>query len=100
MLKFVNENYTSPLSPESVATKFYISPCYLSTLFRQETKINFKAYIKSLKMDKAKELLSTTNMTIQEISEFLGYRTASYFSEIFHAEIGVLPSEYRINSKI
>ena len=100
VLKYVNDNYTSPLSLESVASKFYISPCYLSTLFRQETKINFKAYIKTLKMDKAKELLSTTNMTIQEISEFLGYRTASYFGEIFHAETGVLPSEYRINSKI
>ena len=100
VLKYVNENYTSPLTLESVASKFYISPCYLSTLFRQETQINFKAYIKTLKMDKAKELLSSTNMSIQAISEYLGYRTASYFSEIFHSEMGVLPSEYRNNSKI
>ena len=51
-------------------------------------------------MDKAKELLSSTNMSIHAISEYLGYRTASYFSEIFHSEMGVLPSEYRNNSKI
>ena len=52
-----------------------------------------------LKFNKAKELLSETNESIQEIALELGYSSSSYFSKAFHNETGYVPSEYRLKFK-
>lgn len=97
--EYLNSNYTQPLSLEEVAKKFFISTCYLSTIFKQETNMTFKEYIRMLKINKAKELLSDTDETIQEIAHKLGYNSSSYFSKAFHHETGLIPSEYRASTK-
>lgn len=97
--EYINKNYSQPLSLEDIAKKFYISTCYLSTIFKQKTNMNFKEYIMMLKFNKAKELLSETNESIQEIALELGYSSSSYFSKAFHNETGYVPSEYRLKFK-
>ena len=99
IIEFINSNYTEPLTLEDVARRFFISTCYLSTIFKQETNMNFKEYIRTLKFNKAKELLSETNETIQEIALHLGFNSSSYFSKTFHHETGYIPSEYRMKFK-
>ncbi len=51
--------------------------------------------MKEIRTDYAKRLLSTTNLTILEISYKLGYSSISHFSKLFKQEVGLTPSEYR-----
>ncbi len=96
---YINQNYTQPLSLEEVANKFFVSTCYLSTVFKHETSMNFKEYVRMLKINKAKELLANTNDSIQDIARQLGYGSSAYFSTAFHNETGCVPSEYRLKAK-
>ena len=96
---YINQNYAQTISLDDVANKFFVSTCYLSTIFKQETSMNFKEYVRMLKINKAKELLSDTNESIQEIAHKLGYSSSAYFSTAFRTETGYVPSEYRIKTK-
>lgn len=95
---YINRNYEKTISLDDVAGRFFVSTCYLSTIFKQETGMNFKEYVRMLKINKAKELLSDTNESIQEIANRLGYSSAAYFSTAFRNETGYIPSKYRIDS--
>ncbi len=96
---YINRNYTQTISLDDVAGKFFVSTCYLSTIFKQETGMNFKEYVRMLKINKAKELLTETNESIQEIANKLGYGSSAYFSTAFRNETGYIPSKYRLNAK-
>ncbi len=95
---YINRNYEKTISLDDVAGRFFVSTCYLSTIFKQETGMNFKEYVRMLKINKAKELLSDTNESIQEIANRLGYSSAAYFSTAFRNETGYILSKYRIDS--
>lgn len=99
VIEYIDQNFTEPISLESLAKKFFVSTCYLSTIFKQETNMTFKAYIKMLKINKAKEMLTNTDMTIKAIANELGFNSSKYFSKTFHDETGFMPSEYRIKTK-
>lgn len=91
----VENNYADDASLETVASQVYISPCYLSVIFKKETGITFKNYLIKTRIDKAKELLSDTDLKIYEIAERVGYTDTRYFSELFQRVCGKTPSQYR-----
>lgn len=57
--------------------------------------ISVKDYIKKVKIERAKIILRSETISIQEISEMLSFGTQSYFSETFHKITGMTPGEYR-----
>ena len=63
--KYIHEHYRDGLSLDILADKVFLTPHYLSSIFRQEKGIGFSKYIKRVRMDKAEELLKTTNMQNQ-----------------------------------
>lgn len=87
------QEYT--LSVSSVADELNISAAYLSTLFKMETGQNIVKYISGYRMEKAKELLATTNMKVGDIAERVGYLNASYFISLFRNNTGCSPAKYR-----
>ena len=58
---------------------------------------NFIEYLTNLRMDKAKELLLTTESSMKEICSMVGYADPNYFSRTFKKNIGVTPTEYKEN---
>ena len=56
---------------------------------------SYEQYIKNLRMEKARELLTSTNMKISEICERVGYSNLSYFCRSFRNEYGMTPEQYR-----
>ncbi len=68
---------------------------YFSHKFKKETGTSVTDYIRKVKIDHAKTLLGGTHMSIQEISDELGFASRSYFSSSFQKETGISPSEYR-----
>lgn len=83
------------LGLKRVASQVFISPCYLSVIFKKETNITFKNYLIQTRIEKAKELLEKTDLKIYDIAEKVGYNNTRYFSELFQRICGKTPSQYR-----
>lgn len=83
------------LSPENLAAMVYLSPGYLSTVFKEETGMTLNRYVRSVRMEKAKELLESTNMKIAQISREAGFSSSTYFCRSFREFYGVSPESCR-----
>jgi len=94
-ISYINKNISDGISLEKVAEQIYVSPEYLSRLFKKEIGMNFKEYIIDCKMKKAMEMLSDPQYKVYEISKHLGYKTVGFFSKVFQKYAGCTPSEYR-----
>ncbi len=83
------------LSLRSVAEQVYVTPSYLSTLFKRELGTSFVEYITKLRMEKAKELLSTGEHKTYEVAALIGYSDPQYFSSRFKRYTGETPTTFR-----
>lgn len=94
-IAFIEENYHMNITLQDVAEYVAISKNYLSMLFKQETGINFVTYLNQYRIQKAKQLLTTTNMKIYEIADSIGFYSPYYFSKIFKEVTKMQCKEYR-----
>ena len=72
---------------------------YFGRIFKVVTNCSFKQYVLNEKLDVAKRLLVTTDLSISEIGRRVGIVNSSYFTKIFREATGKIPSDYRIDSK-
>lgn len=82
-------------SLEELAKRFFISKSYLSRIFREVTGFSVNEYRNLARVRKAKELLASSNYSITEISEVLGFESITYFERIFKKHGDETPSAYR-----
>ncbi|WP_138751232.1 helix-turn-helix domain-containing protein [Paenibacillus sinopodophylli] len=82
-------------SLQSVAQKVYMTPTYLSLLFKMNTGKTFIEHLTDIRIDKAKHMLKSTHFKNYEVAERVGYQDPRYFSQIFKKKVGLSPSEYR-----
>lgn len=94
ILKYIGENYKN-LTLERTAKHFGYHPDYLSTRFKKIAGVSFSQKLLSIRMEQATHLLLTTNLSIQEIAESVGYHDRSHFSRNFHSFVGMTPKQYR-----
>lgn len=83
------------LNPEKLAAMVYLSPGYLSTVFKAEAGVTMNRYVREVRMNKAKELLEGTNMKISQISKEIGFSSSTYFCRSFREFFGVSPESCR-----
>ncbi|MEK0312406.1 helix-turn-helix domain-containing protein [Cohnella sp. 56] len=93
--QYVSHNIGSKITLEEVADMLHINSSYFSRLFKRETGYNFIQYVTTAKMERAKELLARSNMSVEEVAARLGYENKSYFAKLFKKHIGGTPGEYR-----
>ena len=98
-VEFINNNLNHKLDLNIVAKHTYVSKSTLTNKFKSELKITAQEYILRQKMLKAVQLLKSSNISISEISERLGFSDQFYFSKCFKNKFGLAPREYR-KSKI
>jgi two-component system response regulator YesN len=91
----IHESYASGITLEDIAQKLSVTAEYLSQQFHREVGVNYSAYVRALRIGKAKELLRTTDLRIYEVANRVGYPDAKYFSRVFKAETGHMPYAYR-----
>ena len=72
-----------------------LTGAYISTIFKKETGMTLTNFLIQIRIEKAKEMIRTTNMTINEIAYAVGYVDARYFSKLFIKTVGIKPVEYR-----
>jgi two-component system response regulator YesN len=92
---YIDLRYSQPIRLEEVAERFYLHPVYLSMVFKESMGETFQDYLKRLRMERAKQLLSSTKYRIDRIAGMIGYDNAKYFYKVFKKEIGLTPAEYR-----
>ena len=93
--RYMKAHVDSDYSLMDVAEYMQMNPAYLSRYFKEKTGETFLEYDKRLKMERAQELLWTTNMKTYEIANKLGYKSTQHFSRIFKEYNGCTPMEYR-----
>ena len=97
---YLDINYAEKIKLRDVAKSFGIHPNYLTRIFHEKYGISPKQYLISLKLKKARRLLTTTELPVSVISSSLGFDDQLAFSKIFKKEFAVSPSEYRKQSRI
>lgn len=98
--KFVQENFQNPeLSLKMVAEYVGLNEKYFSSRFAKECGCTFVVYLNDVRISRAQELLSRTEMRMYEISEAVGYGSVEHFNHIFKKKLCISPSEFRKNRK-
>lgn len=93
--KYLRENYTSPISINDIAARFYFTPSYLSRMFKKYTKVSPLKYMINLRIDETKRLIrDNSGLSFKEIGTLVGYPDQNYFSRIFKNATGQSLSEY------
>lgn len=92
---YIDTHFAEPLGLSDVADHLNLSPGYIGSLFKAEYGISFKAYLRRVRVARAKELMQDPRLNLTEVARLVGYADISYFSQSFVQETGVRPSEYR-----
>lgn len=97
---YIDSNLGDPnLSLGSVAAEFKISEGHLSKMFKVKYGMRFSNFVESVRMDKAKDFLTNTSLSVSEISELTGYLSVNTFCRAFKRVTGLTPSNYRIKQQ-
>ena len=94
ILSYLNEHYASDISLKKISEEFHLNSSYISQLIKSETGLTYTQYVTELRINKAKELLKTTKMSLNEVSEAVGFNDYFYFIKKFKREVGITPGKY------
>ena len=95
IISYLHEHITDDISLKKLADEFYLHPAYISQLFKHETGLNYHEYLMRLRVDSAKRLLSTTDLSISQVAEMAGFQDYRGFSLVFKRLEKMTPSKYR-----
>lgn len=97
-VRYIEANYNKDLNMAVVSNHVSMNYSLFSYEFKQYTGTNFVSYVKKLRIEEAKKLLTDTDLRINEISIKVGYENEKHFMKTFKSVCGVSPSEYRKNT--
>ncbi len=94
-LDYIELNYRKDISRETVASEVYITPGYLSLLFKQNLKTNFLEYLHKIRIEQACIRLRDKGLRIGDIAHEVGYNDEKYFFQVFKKYTGMTPNQFR-----
>lgn len=92
ILHYLSHNYMKQISLYSIAHNMYLSPVYISKIFKEETGESPINHLIRIRLTKANELLSHGNIPIKTVARSVGYEDAYYFSKLYKKYYGIPPS--------
>ena len=93
--QYIDVHFAEPLSRESVAQAFYLSPNYLSHLFQKCWPMGFNEYLNHIRLEQARMLLKGHDMKVKDVAHACGFADSNYFCRLFRKNTERSPSEYR-----
>lgn len=101
IISYFQDHYSEKISLDHIAENMYLSPFYISKIFKSETGDTPINYLINIRLERAKILLENgDNGSIQEIAAMVGYDDAYHFSKLFKKRYGMSPSEARKRSNL
>ena len=94
-IEFMHDNYSRELGLEEIAQAAYLSEYHFARLFKRIAGVTPHSYLANLRLERARELLTTTTRPISEIAGMVGYQSQSHFTKAFKAVTGLTPGSYR-----
>jgi AraC-like DNA-binding protein len=94
-LAFVREHLGEPVTLASVARVAGFAPAYFARLLKREEKMTFDGYLQSLRLERARQLLASTTLDVRRIAERSGFKSRTYFQQVFRQRVGMTPIAYR-----
>ncbi|RCW64251.1 response regulator transcription factor [Saliterribacillus persicus] len=95
VITYIEAHFYEEISLKDVANYVHLNASYLSALFKEQLDLTFSDYVTRRRVQEAKKLLLTTDFTITEIAEKVGYNTPKYFIKIFKQAEEITPHVYR-----
>ncbi len=92
---YIKRNYMTKITLEDVAAHVYLSPSYLSKLFKTATGQNFNSYLNNQRIEHAKQLMLSGLSDLESVALTVGYEDQSYFTKVFKRLTGVTPKKFK-----
>ncbi|MFB9279034.1 helix-turn-helix domain-containing protein [Cohnella cellulosilytica] len=96
--RYIEEHLAEPVSLEQVARHVHLHPNYLVRYFNKQFGVSPLKYLNRRRMQKARELLSSTSLSVKEVAERVGYADTNHFAKAFRRENSCSPTEYRLRN--
>lgn len=94
-IDYIHDNLHTRITLDALAQHTGLNPSYLSRLFKKETGSSVSEYIRSLKIDTAKNMLIYSDFSPSEIASVLAFSDQSHFTEVFRKYTGVTPRKFQ-----
>lgn len=93
--QYMQDNIAQQITVQQLADLVFVSKSYLSRVFRRQTGMSLHDYLQTLRIEAAKTLLNTSNMSTEAISAMVGYHSPKYFYRVFLFHTGLSPRAFR-----
>lgn len=97
---FIDNNYSEDIKLESLSKMAYMKKFHLIAEFKQSYRVTPIDYLILTRIEVTKNLLISTNHSMEEISSIVGFNSQSYFNQVFRKKVGLTPSQFRKNHRI
>ena len=94
IIRYIHRHYADDLSLNTLAEVLHMTPGYVSRLFSRESGTTYRKYLTELRVEKAKELLATTSLSIAEVCDRVGFNDYFHFLKTFKRLTGTSPGKY------
>lgn len=95
VMNYIEQHYSEKISLKMLAERTNLSPYYLSKQIKKETDLNLLDNINNIRVEKSKDLLLNTNMSILDVAQKVGYNYQNHFAANFKKFTGLSPNEFR-----
>lgn len=95
VIVYMKQHYQQEISLSDIAGEFYVAPTYLAKRFKEKTNCTVMQYLETIRMEKARELLEKTELSITEVAQAVGYSDPNYFTRIFRQNWEKSPKKFR-----
>lgn len=95
MLGYLELHYKNDISLDELADEFHVSKNYVTRLLKRYTGKSFSENVLRIRMNKAVELITSTDYSISRVGDLVGYHDTSYFIQVFKKQMGVTPNDYK-----
>ena len=99
LVSYINNHISEGVSLKVLSNMFHMNPNYISQYFKNETGMNYSAYLLMLRINKAKNLLMNSDRSVAEVAQMTGFKDYRLFSRTFKQETGLTPSQYRMKKE-
>ena len=94
IMNYIQTNYID-ITLDDLAERFYLSKPYISKYVKEKSGMTFGELVKKIRMKKAKALLKSSNMTVENISLSVGYQNVEHFNRLFKKAYNMTPMQFR-----